>query len=163
MSRVYFISDLHLGHKSIINWSREQRGRPNTIHEHDQWIVDQWNSVVNKKDKVFVLGDVCFDMKSMYMLDDMYGEKVLIRGNHDKYHLTVYLRYFRDVQGFVKYKDVWLSHSPIHPLELRGKKNVHGHVHNQPIPDDNYISVCVEALNGVPISYDEIKSKYLLN
>ena len=53
----YFISDLHLGHRKILEYSPARGGK--TIDEHDEWLVSQWNSVVrNKKDLVWVLGDI---------------------------------------------------------------------------------------------------------
>lgn len=157
MSNVYFISDLHLGHKNICKWAGPQRGNCKTTAEHNQWIVDQWNSVVTKRDTVFVLGDVAFDMEYIKLLDEMKGTKKLVRGNHDKFNIQVYLKYFDEVYGLLKYKGYWLSHAPIHPMELRGLKNIHGHVHNNSIPDDNYINVCVEKLNGIPRNFKNIE------
>ena len=66
--------------------------------------------------------------------------------------------FFDEVYGFHKYKEFWLSHCPIHPQELRGKYNIHGHVHHNNIPDKNYFNVCIEALNGLPIKLDEIRA-----
>tara|TARA_S200002703_G_C3794096_1_gene245163 strand:+ start:863 stop:1354 length:492 start_codon:yes stop_codon:yes gene_type:complete len=161
MSKVYFISDLHLGHKNILNFSTERSG--NTVLEHDHILVQKWNTVVNKRDVVYVLGDVCFDIQSMPRLGEMYGGKVLILGNHDKFDLGVYRKYFSKIYGFRTYKGYWISHAPIHPTELRGRKNIHGHVHNNVIrncynePDSRYIPVCVEQTNGYPLSFDKIK------
>jgi len=154
MSRVFFISDLHLGHKGILNFSPNRQGT--TVEEHDQAIVSLWNSVVTKRDIVYVLGDVCFDMKCLPLLSEMRGTKRLIRGNHDKFDTNVYLKYFDLIQGFMSYKGFWLSHCPIHPTELRGRKNIHGHVHNNIIQDENYISVCVESCQGVPVLFESI-------
>lgn len=39
------------------------------------------------------------------------------------------------VYSLVKYKGFWLSHAPIHPEELRGCKNIHGHCHDAVISD----------------------------
>lgn len=46
MSQVFITSDLHLGHKGIA----AHRGFAST-EEHDKTIIDNWNSVVNKKIK----------------------------------------------------------------------------------------------------------------
>lgn len=162
MSKVYFISDLHLGHKNILQFS-PQRGGHDVI-THSKWLVDQWNSVVTKNDSVWVLGDVCFDKDHMKYLKQMKGQKNLILGNHDKFGLEVYQQYFNKIHGFMKYKGFWLSHSPIHPQELRGKLNIHGHVHSKDIlttegyimPDLRYLSVCVEATDGVPMDLDDL-------
>lgn len=155
MSDIYFISDLHLGHKKILEFSPSRGG--STVDEHDTWIVSQWNSVIVKRDIVYVLGDVCFDIEKMKLLSLMAGEKRLILGNHDVFPIEEYLKYFTKVYGLTKYKGFWLSHAPIHPEELRGKPNIHGHVHNNIINDSRYISVCVEALNGKPISLTTLR------
>ena len=154
---VFFISDLHLGHKNILNFSPCRFGR--NIDEHDEWIVSQWNSVVNKKDLVYVLGDVCFSGDKLNLFREMNGNKILIRGNHDRFQTSLYLKFFSQVYGIIKKYDFWISHAPIHPQELRGKRNIHGHVHSNSIPDERYINVSVEALNAVPVSLEDLRKK----
>lgn len=156
MSQVYFISDLHIGHHRICEFSGPTRGNSTTVEEHDAWIVKQWNSVITKKDLVYILGDICFDKRKISTLAELKGTKHLILGNHDEMHLDVYAKYFNKIHGFMKYKKAWLSHAPIHPDELRGKVNFHGHVHHKSINDNRYVNVCVEALGGIPRTYDEL-------
>lgn len=159
MSTVRFISDLHLGHKAICKFAGPYRNNCSTVEEHDAWIVQQWNSVVNKSDLVWVLGDVCFDKNSLPLLKQMKGNKHLILGNHDEFSISEYLICFNKVHGFIKYKEFWISHAPIHANELRGKLNIHGHVHMNSIQDSRYINVSVENLKGCPISIEEIREK----
>lgn len=166
MAEVYFISDLHLGHRSIVKFSPNRFGPDIDLDTHDELIVYSWNEVVGKRDMVWVLGDVCFDMKKMPLLERMNGTKRLVIGNHDQFDYGVYLKYFASIHGFVKYKEFWLSHAPIHPNELRGKVNIHGHVHNDSIRDHyhkldkRYLNVCVEAVNARPISLTKIRERY---
>lgn len=155
MSKVFFISDLHLDHKRILDFSRDFR-QGNDVLEHNEWIVDSWNSVVTKQDTVWVLGDVCFSSESLKYFNRMRGNKQLVRGNHDKLSTGAYLKYFNNVFGFTRQQGFWLSHAPIHPAELRGRKNIHGHVHQNSLPDDRYINVSVEALAGVPVTTEQI-------
>lgn len=157
MSKVFFISDLHLGHRSICKFSGPLRGGNTEIDHHDEWIVEQWNKVVTNKDLVWVLGDVCFDKHKMQLFKKMKGSKHLILGNHDEFGIQEYLKYFNKVHGFIKYKGAWLSHCPINPLQLRDKWNIHGHVHAGTLEDLRFINVAVEALNGIPISWDAIQ------
>ncbi len=157
VNNTFFISDLHLGHKNILNFSPQRGGT--TIAEHDEWIISQWNSVVNKGDTVWVLGDVAFTDDALKLIPKLNGQKMLVRGNHDTQNAKVYLQYFQNIYGLIKRHGVWLSHSPIHPAELRGRFNVHGHVHHNTIPDPRYINVCVEALNGVPMSLEQLKTR----
>jgi calcineurin-like phosphoesterase family protein len=155
----YFISDLHFDHKRILHFSGDYRGG-STVAEHDEWLIDKINSRVGKRDFLYVLGDVAFSQEGLAKCDKLRCcNKILIPGNHDKYPMLEYLKYFQVRPGLVKYKGFWLSHAPVHPAELRDCCNVHGHVHHQSIDDDRYINVCVEALGGVPISLDEIREK----
>lgn len=158
MSETFFISDLHLDHKHILTFS-PQRGGAN-IEEHNEWIVERWNSVVTKRDNVWVLGDVCFSKASLKYLPRMRGQKYLVRGNHDQLSTATYLEYFQNVYGLIKKHGFWLSHAPIHPQELRGKPNLHGHVHANSIPGSHYVNVCVEALDGVPISLTQLRVRF---
>jgi calcineurin-like phosphoesterase family protein len=164
MSRVYCISDLHFGHKKILGFSGHLRDG-NTLEEHDEILVAKWNSVVGKRDLVYVLGDVAFSRQAFFKyVPQLNGRKVLVRGNHDDFQCGEYLQYFEDVAGIFKKSGHWFSHAPIHPAELRGCKNVHGHVHHATIrnhyhePDERYINVCVEACGGYPVEFEEIKS-----
>ncbi len=142
MSTVYFISDLHFGHRNILNFAGTLREGTNS-REHDEALIVKWNSLVNKRDKVFVLGDVIFPPADLSLMDEMNGRKVLIRGNHDdRFKTERYLEYFEEVYGILNYKGYWLTHAPIHPFELRGKKNIHGHVHHTHI-DVSVIKIMV--------------------
>lgn len=165
MSKVLFISDLHLGHQNILKFSPTRGGTD--MKSHSEWLVDQWNSVVTNQDLVWVLGDVCFNPIHMTYLNAMRGTKHLILGNHCKFPLEKYSKYFNRIHGFLKYKESWLSHAPIHPDSLRNLINIHGHLHggnvmklnpetNEREKDKRYFNVSVEQLNGVPISYEDI-------
>jgi len=152
MSKVFMCSDFHFGHKRINKF----RTKFSSELEHQEYVIDRYNSVVGKNDKVFVLGDAAFTMESMAAIKRLAGNKVLIRGNHDKLNTTVYLWAFQEVYGFLKYKGCWLSHAPIHPQELRGLFNIHGHVHNETIPDKRYFNACLENIDYTPIEFTKI-------
>lgn len=172
---VWFCSDLHFGHKNI------QKFRHFVSSEEDNrnMIKAHWAHLVTKRDDVYVLGDACFTMETVEDFANLPGRKHLVRGNHDKLDTQAYLKYFEGVYGLVKYKEFWLSHAPIHPQELRGKYNLHGHVHYHNVrpefnpvyhakeqPEDRrYFNCCVEnimALHQRPlIRLEEIRK--LLN
>ena len=83
MSRVWYTSDLHFGHRRV----SEIRGFE-TTEEHDQTIIDEWNNTVKKNDIVYVLGDIAVG-RHRYALDilrELPGRKHLISGNHDIVH-----------------------------------------------------------------------------
>lgn len=145
MSNIYFTSDWHLGHANIPKF------RPwVTSEKHNQELLcDNYASVIKKKDIVYFLGDICFTLDSVNVLKKLPGIKKLVRGNHDDLPVNTYLCAFEEVFGILKYKGFWLSHAPIHPNELRGRVNLHGHVHYATIPDPNYINLCVDRMVAV--------------
>ena len=156
MSNVWFCSDLHFGHVGI------NKFREVTDEAHNRRLItDAWQENVRKDDVVYVLGDACFTMETVDEFSALKGVKHLIRGNHDKLDTQVYLKYFKSVEGIVRYKEFWLTHAPIHPLELRNKVNLHGHVHFATIPDKRYFNCCPENLWELVkrplISLDEIR------
>ena len=168
MSKVYFISDLHFGHRRITEFVPGARSGRNCT-ENMQNIINNWNAVVKKRDFVWVLGDIAMSKEGFDALGELAGTKYMVKGNHDNRFTTEeWLRHFKSVESLVSYKGYWLSHCPIHPAELRGKKNIHGHVHTQSIVapvdyneerfwDRNYINICCEAINETPVSFDDIK------
>lgn len=57
MSKVFFTSDHHFGHKLIIDFeSRPFSG----VEEMNRTMIENWNSVVGEGDTVFHLGDFSF-------------------------------------------------------------------------------------------------------
>ena len=165
---IFFIGDLHFGHKRILEFSPERRGQ--SVEEHDEQVIYHWNRKVRaKKTRVYVLGDVAFSREALAKVGRLNGEKILVRGNHDILPLVDYLPHFIDVLGLVKYREFWLSHAPIHPHELRGKRNIHGHVHMNTVsmlrnldkPDPNYINVSLENCpDYAPIELQELRALY---
>lgn len=160
---IYFIGDLHLGHKGIMKFG--QRDFP-SIEEHDAALIDNWNSVVkSKRDLVWVLGDVAMDINSLKLLDKATGRKVLIIGNHDKFDTQVYLKYFERVVSFERrYGGIVMTHIPIHPNELQYRTwryNMHGHIHNaDKFPkDDRYINVNADVINLTPVSLEWVRGR----
>lgn len=127
MSNVRFIGCLHLGHK----WMATHRGFKDS-EEHDEHLIKTWNSVVHKKDMVYILGDVTMESNEhYYKLDKLQGRKIVVMGNHDLHnHTRDLLNYVESVAGMIDYKGFALTHAPIHPNELpRYRGNIHAHIH----------------------------------
>jgi len=157
MSRVYFISDLHLGHRRVLEFHDGFRSKSlgvQTIEEHDEMIFDHWNETVKKRDVVFVLGDLGYNLEPIAKLP---GHKRVLLGNHDELHIYDYLEYFDNVIGNIRYKNHWLCHIPMHETELYGRSVIHGHTHSSGIADPRYINVCVEFTRGKLIDFQDIK------
>tara|TARA_R110000851_G_scaffold87648_1_gene191031 strand:- start:5814 stop:6329 length:516 start_codon:yes stop_codon:yes gene_type:complete len=151
MSKHFIISDPHFGHVNMAT----KRGFSD-VYSHDLHIIDKWNSVVTKRDFVWVLGDFTMEKTSPYYnLDALIGTKFGVLGNHDQpQHIPELLKYVKKVCGIKtmgKHKAV-LTHCPIHPTELdcRYKFNIHGHVHENTLLDRRYINVSCEAVDYTP-------------
>jgi calcineurin-like phosphoesterase family protein len=154
MSKVYVISDLHFGHRNICKY------RPfDTPDEHDAFIMEKWDGVVTKNDIVYVLGDAAFTIEGLHKIMSLKGRKFLVRGNHDSLTTAEYLMAFDEVYGLKKYKHTWLSHAPIHPDELRGVPNIHGHTHQHVIDDPRYVNVCVEQTDYTPVDFAQLRAQ----
>lgn len=164
---VFAWSDTHMGHKNILKY----RPMFKTLEEHDEYILDQLRDTITKRDKLYLLGDNAFNYQGFLKLMSAIPEGAVVvymGGNHDFERDKRYSRYVaadRRVSefgaGLIKertYK-AWMSHAPIHPIELRKCVNVHGHVHDNTLPDNKYFNVSVDNC-GKPINLEEIR-KYV--
>lgn len=145
-SKVWFIADLHFKHEKILKFSnREYLGE--TIQEHDERLIQMWNTCVSKHDTIYILGDICFgnieDTKKL--LQRLNGNKILIKGNHDKvsdelrgYYnqmtLIKKMKFKKEVYSFLSEDfEVVMCHFPI--LSWEGKQKgavmIHGHCHGR--------------------------------
>lgn len=125
MSHVYFIGDLHFGHTGIERFRTQFPSE--TVHR--QYLMDIWSDLITKRDVVYVMGDASFTLEGLDDIGRLSGRKILLRGNHDLLPTEAYLGVFEEVYGLLAWKGMWLSHAPIHPAELYGRTNVHGHCH----------------------------------
>lgn len=131
MGNVSFIGCLHLGHE----WMAKHRGF-NSVEEYHETLIKTWNTHVNKKDLVYILGDITMENPQFYpILDQLKGRKKVVMGNHDMgKDVPELLKYVETVSGMIHYKGFWLTHAPIHPQELAFVLgNIHAHVHEQGI------------------------------
>lgn len=167
MNNVFLIADTHFGHANVLTFKKdnEELLRPgfNNITEHDEHLIECWNSVVKDQDKVYHLGDIGFKSFTALglILSRLNGTKVLIKGNHDNFKLSQYQQYFKDVRATHTLDRFVLSHVPVHPACLtRWDANIHGHLHSNVIQDKRYINVSVEQINYTPINFEELKKKW---
>lgn len=158
MSKVWVTSDWHLHHWNCTNWRAGFKDHQDMVDT----LVNNYTKAVSKRDIVWFLGDICFDNSACDIIQALPGDKRLVLGNHDtdrKCDIEQLVLAFDQVHSLVSYKRAWLSHAPIHPAELRGKINIHGHVHDHTLPDPRYINVCVEATGYTPLLYQDILKK----
>ena len=151
--KIFLFSDPHFGHKNMAI----KRGFE-TVEEHDEHIVEKWNSVVGKRDVVYLLGDITMEKANYDILDRLNGWKKVILGNHDKpQHIPELLKHVNSVCSMFQLKGCMLTHCPIHPFESnRFKLNIHGHVHDKTLDDIRYFNVSAENIDYTPILLEEI-------
>jgi len=158
----FWTSDLHLGHKGIIKYRKEFK----TMEEHDNYIIDKILSLP-KKAVLHIVGDFIFDGKHYEEYIKRLSQKKcrikLIMGNHDS--LKLYKEKIFEIQlPIYSFKNIWVSHIPIHPNELRKKNgNIHGHLHKEKINDKRYFNVNIDVNNYDFVSLNTLKEYFIKN
>jgi len=175
MSERFFISDTHFGDQSMYTFTKSNgeclRPWADNADDGDWYMIKKWNQRVGKNDLVYHCGDIAMKKAGLKMLDYLNGLHVLIKGNHDRFQLNLYRKYFKDIRGCCKIDDFIVSHIPLHTASVPkwALCNVHGHIHGEDVQvkgmlgehkDSRYFNVSVESLDCVPISFDEIKEYY---
>ena len=171
MPAVFLVSDTHFGHAGVCRFMRNDgvtKLRPwDDPYEMDEAMVKIWNERVRPNDKVYHLGDVVINRKSLAILHRLNGDKVLIKGNHDIFKLQDYTQHFRDIRGYHVMNGCILSHIPVHEESLgRFGTNIHGHLHANhvmiskhkgatPEMDVRYFNACVENHDFGPVLFED--------
>ena len=172
---MYFItSDIHFGHKNIMNFCPESRafgqGDPTKM---DEEIIRRWNSVVQAGDTTFILGDVAFcnAEKAVSHLQRLRGHKVLIKGNHD----AKLVKDEKFCEQFIAMHDYYsmnvnevkvvMFHYPIAEWDQmhRGSVHFHGHLHGSVSGMERYrcIDVGMDSHDCYPIKLTTAVDKAL--
>ena len=130
-------SDYHLGHGNIIKLAK----RPfKDLNHMNETIIKNHNERIKNDDTFFHVGDFCFrnspggkdgegtTTRATNYLEVLNGQKVLIKGNHDKNN-TVKTCIERIYVNFGGYR-ICMVHSPSH-VDYKCKVNLVGHVHGE--------------------------------
>lgn len=134
MSKKFYIADWHYGHANCIAFDN----RPfMTVEEMNTSLIARWNSVVTNADVVYILGDMfwCQLDEAIAVLDQLNGQKVLIKGNHDRCNDGKFVKRFVKVTEYLEVDDqgekVVLCHYPIPCFKNHyyGWYHLYGHVH----------------------------------
>lgn len=145
---IFLTSDTHFFHKSLTAEGdpRFTTKRPfKNIIEMNEVLVQNWNSIVQRDDEVFHLGDVCMgeSLRWESTLNRLNGKIYLVRGNHDKKILTEpFCKRFEWIKDYFELKTqnpntnenqmIVMSHYPMLTWNkaARGCIMAHGHSHN---------------------------------
>lgn len=164
--KTYITSDIHFSHGNIMLYNPLTRkkyleciGDPDQLlidiplmEKHDRYkilgqaatymdmqIVTEWNQTVNKRDLVYILGDIafCSAKRATELLSQMNGRKILVVGNHDAALIkhTEFCEQFEQIESYLEVKhngeNLCMSHYPFASWNRRqyGAIMLHGHLH----------------------------------
>lgn len=153
--KIWFISDFHFGHKNIINFERTNF---ESIEQHDDKLVKNFNNCVRPNDIAYILGDIG-NFEKVKLLN---GRKILILGNHDPSKAYIEKHYpnlFEKIYSHPVYlsKRIVLSHEPI--IVGDDILNVHGHLHGSLLDLPNYYNVSAREIQYMPVSKKAIDKR----
>lgn len=80
---IWYTADLHDSHPKIVGI----HDRPIANEDHREWLISVINTYVDKKHRLYLLGDISFASKTdaeRHFLSRLNGKKILIPGNHDR-------------------------------------------------------------------------------
>lgn len=163
---IYFTADLHLGHRAAINMCE----RPFAdVEEMNRALIANINARVSPRDTLYILGDIAHRTpveEVNQMIARINGNKILIRGNHDKqYAPTLFEGIYDFLEVHFEGHSLSLMHYPMveWPKSRHGSIHLHGHQHNK--PEYNQVQktlsklrydVGVDANYYCPVSLNEI-------
>lgn len=165
--KIWFTADWHLGETRF-----EIMGRPFTDQqEMVDRLVWEHNQLVSPEDLVYVIGDVCYQKTPEFLTEvkRFNGNKILIRGNHDRVFSDKDLEPYFDFivaegEGInycaVRYGDkdpteFYLTHYPTRGVV--DKFNLVGHIHGAWKYQLNMLNVGVDVHNYRPVCEDSLE------
>lgn len=164
MTKHWFTSDWHLGHTNILRYDP----RPfDTIDEHDEAIISNFNSFVSANDEVYFLGDFCLSNRNAeYYIDSLNGNLNFIKGNHDKPRTVgLYKKYGNYLGQLADLKignqNIVLCHyrMDVWNRSHHGSWCLHGHSHHSLPRRTNCLDLGINGqdYNYKPLEFEEVK------
>lgn len=162
---IWFTADLHMGHENIIIYCN----RPFTgLGKMEQTIISRYRSVVKEEDTVYFLGDLSIKGSQHrahldWVLEQLPGTKILILGNHDKFHPFTYVDAgFQSVHTALDIGEFILVHDPVACLTAKDRKWLCGHIHGLFTMNrfGNVLNVGVDVHEFYPITIDEVRRAF---
>lgn len=160
---IYFTSDLHLGHKSIIKFCK----RPFTYEQQNETIINNYNKIIKDDDIVFILGDIFWksNKENLEWFKKLKGKKYIIKGNHDCSNIISKIdKYVEGVYPALEIEidkqKIYLSHYKIIDCP-NSIINIHGHLHSKSknIVDRKTYDCGIDGNNYKPVHYSYIINK----
>ncbi len=164
---IWFTADWHFGDDRFLG--NNPLFRPFTsLEEQHQVIIEQMNAVVKPEDQLFHLGDVCFNVETLPLLEQINCQnKTLIIGNYEEDHpdkLKYLPQYFNTIKEEMELtlstgERVYLNHYPVNAKP--GCFNIVAHIHSLWKVQPNMVNVGVDVWHFMPVS--ETRILYIMN
>lgn len=157
-------SDLHLGHKNIIEYEK----RPfKSVDLMDRVLLKTWRETVKSSDVLWNFGDVTLGHSRTWLeetLKNLPGKKILILGNHDRSHS---MKWWREI-GFDEVYDrpvivngfFIFSHEPVYVGPGMPYVNFHGHTHSESSTNPQKVNLSVECIEYKPTDLDLLMAQF---
>lgn len=171
-----FIADTHFSHPLMVSRDRKDKaGNPlpqlrafDSIDEHDDALVEAWNSMVSPKDTVVHAGDFGFWKTPVEDLERIFkklnGRKILIPGNHDSIEVEGF-GWDAVYRGVVHVTDadktkIVVSHHPQREWDNwhSGALHFHGHTHNSLPSSRRSMDIGVDNIGRWPLTATDIRA-----
>lgn len=160
MTKYFFTADWHNYHANVINFCNRSF---KDIKEMEECLLDNHNSMVNKNDMVFFLGDIAMTKNgAISILEKINGKIYYTLGNHDiKFNsvLKEYCVVVKDIYDTKIYdQKITMCHYAMRVWNCShyGSWNIHGHSHGT-LPAIGLQYDCgVDNNNYKPISFEEL-------
>lgn len=160
--RWLFTSDLHFGHKNIIEYC--DRPWPDT-DAMDRALIARWNLTVRPCDIVVHAGDLTLKHRPDDVLDiikQLNGQIIWVKGNHDWWHkrLKAEIKMYDIYRKAIPLPDgkkqlIEVCHYPLRSWSY-GSWQLHGHTHGGLEPLPYQYDVGTDSNNYQPISWDQL-------
>lgn len=151
--KIWFTSDNHFGHKSILKFAADTRKHHTDVSEMNEEMIRIWNETVSDHDRVYCLGDFSFlkTDETANILRRLQGRLHLIKGNHDHWINEEVSHRFESINEYKKItvdkKKVIMFHYPIYEWENmhHGSYHLFGHVHGNTTVPGRAMDVGIDA------------------
>ena len=160
---IYFTSDTHFFGSMHAN----RKLLFSSYSDMHKIIVDNWNSVVNNNDDIYIIGDFSNEkgyLKTTELLKNLNGNKYLIKGSNDNFLENKKFDYslFNFIKDYhvlnFENKKIILFHYPI--LEWEGYHQnsilIHGHWHQDKKYNNRAFNAASDIHNFKPVSIKQI-------
>ena len=165
---IFFISDPHFDHDVIRVFCERPYA---SVEEMNECMLDNWNGIVGKKDRVIIGGDFAWKNHNKW-INALNGKKTLVTGNHDRMGADVLSNFTRVIgtakmpgimQGPIRGQYCVICHFPMWSwnASAHGSWHFHGHTHGRKVEVPDVLSCGIDAdtWDLTPVPWEVLEAK----